>query len=142
MKKTVFFSGTFDILTAGHVRSFKFAKSQGDVLVVALNTDEIIAADKGREHIFPYRERKEILEALGCIDLVIPQTDIMAMPLLKTINPDVFVLNKEWEDRHREAIAWMEANGGKVVWCERYADVMCGTDARNRTVEVVRNATR
>lgn len=63
-------SGGFDPLHIGHVRMFKEAKKLGDKLIVILNNDNWIKVKKG--YIFmPQKERKEIIEAIGCVDKVV-----------------------------------------------------------------------
>lgn len=69
-KTLVAVSGGFDPIHIGHVRLFQEAKELGDKLVVILNNDHWLKAKKG--YVFmPAKERKEIIEALGCVDEVI-----------------------------------------------------------------------
>ncbi|MBZ1356473.1 MAG: adenylyltransferase/cytidyltransferase family protein [Candidatus Nealsonbacteria bacterium] len=63
-------SGGFDPIHVGHIRMFKEAKKFGDVLVVILNNDNWLKVKKGRAFM-PQDERKEILEAIGCVDKVV-----------------------------------------------------------------------
>ena len=64
--------GTFDLLHFGHIRLLQRAAALGDYLVVALSTDEFNAA-KGKEAFYDYATRKEMLEAVRYVDLVIPE---------------------------------------------------------------------
>lgn len=132
----VFFQGSFDILNAGHIRAFALAKSHGDVLVVGLNTDDLIRRDKKRDPILPYEQRKEILEAIKYIDLIIPCDQELALPYLQMLDADVFVLTEEWESRHRDSgIPWIVAKGGKVIYSPRWEDVLCSSDIRKKIIE-------
>lgn len=70
--KRVLTYGTFDLLHYGHIRLLKRAKALGDYLIVALSTDEFNAL-KGKKSYHPYKERKEMLEAIRYVDLVIPE---------------------------------------------------------------------
>lgn len=134
--KVGFFQGTFDILNAGHVRAFALAKSHCDVLVVGLNSDELVRRDKNREPILPYAQRKEIIQALKPVDLVIPCRYELAMPYLEMLSADVFVLTEEWKERHLDSgIAWIEAKGGKIVYSPRWEDIYCSSDIRRRVIE-------
>ena len=65
--------GTYDLLHFGHIRLLQRAASLGDYLVVALSTDEFNAI-KGKESFYPYSVRKEMLEAVRYVDLVIPES--------------------------------------------------------------------
>lgn len=66
--------GTFDLLHYGHIRILQRAKAQGDYLVVAVSTDEFNAI-KGKKAYHNYETRKQMLEAIRYVDLVIPEND-------------------------------------------------------------------
>lgn len=68
--KRILTYGTFDLLHIGHVRIIKRAKSLGDKLIVGLSSDEFNSL-KGKKAVYSYQERKEILESLEDVDLVI-----------------------------------------------------------------------
>ena len=62
-------TGGFDPLHIGHIRHFESAKRLGDILIVVLNTDKYLMKKKG--YVFmPFEERKEIIESIGCVDMV------------------------------------------------------------------------
>jgi len=134
--KVVFFQGSFDVINAGHVRAFALAKSHGDLLVVGLNTDELIERDKNRKVILPYSQRKEIIEGFASVDMVIPCDQELALPYLEMLDADVFVLTEEWKERHlTTGIAYIEAKGGEIVYSPRWADIMCSSDIRRKIIE-------
>lgn len=70
--KIVLTYGTFDLLHYGHIRLLKKARSLGDYLIVGLSTDEF-NEEKGKKSYYNYEIRKELLEALRYVDLVIPE---------------------------------------------------------------------
>ena len=70
--KRVLTYGTFDLLHYGHIRLLKRAKALGDYLIVALSTDEFNEI-KGKKAYHNYETRKEILEAIRYVDLIIPE---------------------------------------------------------------------
>jgi len=83
-------NGCFDVLHAGHVRYLEDARSRGDFLVVALNTDESVRALKGDGRpLLPLAERAEIVAALRCVDAVttFPERDLEKT--LRLLRPDV-----------------------------------------------------
>lgn len=89
-KTVVFTNGCFDILHVGHIRCLREAKSLGDALVVAVNSDESIAANKGLENLFyPQDERIEILEAIEYIDYLLLFSDKTVDSILLTLKPDI-----------------------------------------------------
>ncbi len=88
-------SGGFDPLHIGHVRMFQDAKKLGDTLIVILNNDHWLRYKKGFVFM-PQKERKEIIEALGCVDKVVYTThkkgtrDMSICESLLAIRPDIF----------------------------------------------------
>ena len=72
MKRVITY-GTFDLLHYGHINLLKRAKALGDYLVVALSTDEFNWNEKQKKCYFSYEKRKQLLEAIRYVDLVIPE---------------------------------------------------------------------
>ena len=72
MKRIITY-GTYDLLHYGHIKLLQRAKALGDYLIVGLSTDEFNWNEKHKKCYFTYEERKEMLEALRCVDLVIPE---------------------------------------------------------------------
>ena len=72
MKRVITY-GTFDLLHYGHINILRRAKALGDYLVVVLSTDEFNWNEKQKKCYFTYEERKNILEAIRYVDLVIPE---------------------------------------------------------------------
>lgn len=93
--------GTFDLLHYGHIRLLKRAKALGDYLIVALSTEEFNAL-KGKKTYYEYSIRKEMLEALRFVDLVIPEENWEQKKddVLK-YDVDVVVMGSDWKDSDR-----------------------------------------
>ena len=92
--------GTFDLLHYGHINLLKRAKAQGDYLVVALSTDEFNADKKGKKCYFSYNERKQLLESIRYVDLVIPENEWeQKVSDVKEYHIDVFVMGDDWEGK-------------------------------------------
>src|SRR3990172_2802550 len=71
-QRVVFTNGVFDLLHPGHIRYLQAARAEGDVLIVGVNSDRSVAANKGPSRpIMPVRERAEVLEALAAVDVVV-----------------------------------------------------------------------
>lgn len=97
MKKVLTY-GTFDLLHYGHVRLLKRAKALGDYLIVALSTEEFNAI-KGKNAYHNYKERKEMLEALRYVDLVIPEENWeQKINDVKEYKIDIVVMGSDWAE--------------------------------------------
>ena len=96
MKRVITY-GTFDLLHYGHINLLKRAKAQGDYLVVALSTDEFNWESKQKKSYFNYEKRKQLLEAIRYVDLVIPENNWeQKVTDVKLYHIDVFVIGDDW----------------------------------------------
>jgi D-beta-D-heptose 7-phosphate kinase/D-beta-D-heptose 1-phosphate adenosyltransferase len=112
----VFTNGCFDLLHVGHIRSLQKARSQGDCLVVGINSDSSVRRIKGPGRpIVPQKERAEVLAALACVDWVtiFPEPDPLA--LISLLVPDVLVKGADWKEGEIVGTDVVTAAGGKVV---------------------------
>lgn len=96
-KIIVFTNGCFDLLHAGHIALLQWAKQQGDILIVALNSDKSIQLFKSKSRpIIPEKERYIILKSIKYVDHVILFDDTTPLALLEKIRPNILVKgNKE-----------------------------------------------
>lgn len=93
--------GTFDLLHYGHIRLLKRAAELGDYLIVALSTDEFNAG-KGKTSFYSYGVRKEMLEAIRYVDLVIPEQNWeQKLDDVKEYDVDVVVMGGDWAGSDR-----------------------------------------
>ena len=93
--------GTFDLLHYGHIRLLRRAAQLGDYLVVALSTDEF-NADKGKESFYSYDVRREMLESIRYVDLVIPEYSWeQKVDDIKKYDIDVVVMGSDWAGSDR-----------------------------------------
>lgn len=99
--KRILTYGTFDLLHYGHIRLLKRAKALGDYLIVAISTDEFNAG-KGKKAYHDYETRKEMLEAVRYVDLVIPEkTWEQKVDDVLTYKVDVVVMGGDWKGSDR-----------------------------------------
>lgn len=99
--KRVLTYGTYDLLHYGHIRLLKRAKELGDYLIVAISTDEFNAG-KGKKAYHDYETRKEMLEAVRYVDLVIPEeTWEQKIDDVKNYKVDVVVMGSDWKDNEK-----------------------------------------
>ncbi len=94
--KRVLTYGTYDLLHYGHIRLLKRAKALGDYLIVALSTDEFNAV-KGKKAYHNYETRKEMLESIRYVDLVIPEKNWeQKINDVQEYKVDVVVMGSDW----------------------------------------------
>jgi D-beta-D-heptose 7-phosphate kinase/D-beta-D-heptose 1-phosphate adenosyltransferase len=115
-KRVVFTNGVFDLLHPGHIRYLAEARSFGDLLVVGVNSDRSVRANKGAHRpVTPEAERVEILEALACVDAVVVFDQPTPYDLIAEIQPDVLVKGADWAENAIVGRDIVEARGGRVV---------------------------
>ena len=94
--KKVITDGTFDLLHYGHINLLRRAKELGDYLIVGLSTDEFNGM-KGKTCFFSYEQRKQLLEAIRYVDLVIPEeTWEQKSSDVREFRVDTFVMGEDW----------------------------------------------
>ena len=112
----VFTNGVFDLLHPGHVRYLQHARQLGDALIVGLNSDRSVRANKGPERpITPEDERAEVLSALTCVDGVVVFDEETPHDLIAAVQPDVLVKGADWAADAIVGRDIVEARGGRVV---------------------------
>ncbi len=114
-EKVVFTNGCFDLLHIGHVRYLYEAKNQGDILIVALNSDSSVKKLKGNNRpIINESERAELLAALEMIDYIIIFEELTAKKLINNIKPDIYVKGGDYSKDSLTEWTTVEKNGGEV----------------------------
>ena len=119
MKRVITY-GTFDLLHYGHINLLRRAREQGDYLVVALSTDEFNWNEKQKKCYFTCEQRKQLLEAVRYVDLVIPEenweqkrTDV------HKYNIDTFVMGDDWAGK----FDFLQEEGVEVVYLPRTPEI-------------------
>ena len=114
-KQVVLANGCFDLLHAGHIATFEHAKAEGDVLIVAINSDDSIQRLKGPQRpIVTETYRAAMIAALEAVDLVVIFDETEVLPLVKELKPDVLV---KGQDREGDVVGqeFVEGYGGRVA---------------------------
>lgn len=118
--KIVFTNGCFDIFHAGHAHYLSEARSQGDILIVGINTDESIARLKGASRpINTLNERIEVLRALSAVDYIVPFGDELSddpIPVLEKVKPHVFVKGEAYENEEMPEMGLLQILGTQLVF--------------------------
>ena len=115
-KLVVFTNGVFDILHPGHVRYLAKARSHGDALIVAVNSDRSVRANKGPERpVHPEAERAEVVTALAAVDAAVIFDEDTPHLIIGAIQPDVLVKGADWPADQIVGRDIVEARGGVVI---------------------------
>lgn len=112
-------NGVFDILHVGHIRLLQHCKSLGDYLTVLVNTDDSAVRLKGANRpINPLHERVEVLQALECVDEVIPFGSAVEGDsprfMVAQLQPDIYVKGGDYKKEQLRTTPYVEAYGGRV----------------------------
>ena len=131
-RRVVFTNGCFDLLHVGHVTSLSEAASWGDLLIVAMNTDQSIRRLKGETRpVIGQSDRATMLTALECVDYVVPFDENTPLQLLHAIRPDVLVKGGSYSVDQVVGHEVVESYGG-VVAVTRLLEGMSTTDLLQR----------
>ncbi len=115
----VFTNGVFDLLHPGHLRYLADARELGDALIVAVNSDRSVRANKGPSRpINPEDERAELLLALECVDAAVIFDEDTPHQIVTRIQPDILVKGADWGPDNIVGRDIVEARGGRVVRIE------------------------
>ena len=115
-KRVVFTNGVFDLVHPGHIRYLRDSRALGDALIVAVNSDRSVRANKGPERpINPEHERAELLLGLGGVDAVVIFDEDTPYAIIRRIQPDVLVKGADWGPDEIVGRDVVEARGGRVV---------------------------
>jgi len=114
-KRIVFTNGCFDILHYGHVKYLEDAKSKGDFLVVAINSDSSIKKIKafGRPVIGQF-DRLKTVAALASVDFVVLFNQDNPLKLIKALKPDMLIKGSDWSKNKIIGADFVKTYGGKV----------------------------
>ncbi len=119
MKRVITY-GTFDLLHYGHINILRRARELGDYLIVGLSTDEFNWEEKGKRCYFTYEQRKQLLESIRYVDLVIPETCWEQKRAdVREYHADIFVIGDDW----RGKFDFLEEEGVQVVYLPRTPEI-------------------
>lgn len=135
MKKVITY-GTFDLLHYGHINLLRRAKEQGDYLIVALSTDEFNWNEKQKKCYFEYDKRKQLLEAIRYVDLVIPENGWeQKVSNVREFRVDKFVMGDDWAGKFDFVEEQTEA---EVIYLPRTPEI--STTQIKKDLEAKKNA--
>jgi len=115
-RTVVFTNGVFDLLHPGHVRYLSAARAEGDALIVGVNSDRSVRANKGPDRpVNPEAERAEVIAALAAVDAAVVFDEETPHAIISRLQPDVLVKGADWGADQIVGRDIVEARGGRVV---------------------------
>ncbi len=113
----VYTVGTFDLLHVGHLALLEYCKTLGGVVAVGVASDSVVNSYKPNVPIVPLEQRMEMLQALDCVDIVIPYHELEYVSGCKEVEADIFVVGEDWGDKpHNLAVeAYLKSKDKKIV---------------------------
>lgn len=125
-KTVVYTSGTFDMLHINHLKMIEYARALGDILIVGVNTDELVASYKSTP-IIPFEERISLMKAIKGPDIVIPQKSLDHTDKINKLHFDIFVVGDDWSGKYN----YLEKQGVQVVYFP-YGDGISSSNLKKR----------
>lgn len=117
--KIVLTNGCFDLLHVGHIRYLNEASKLGDILIVAVNSDQSVKKLKGSNRpLLPLEERMELLAALEAVDLVTSFSTETCRPVIKLVKPDIYVKGGDYSRETLPEWNTVKKYGGNVEFIE------------------------
>jgi D-beta-D-heptose 7-phosphate kinase/D-beta-D-heptose 1-phosphate adenosyltransferase len=114
-KKIVFTNGCFDLLHYGHVKYLQEAKKKGDILVVAVNSDNSVRKIKGNKRpIINEKDRLGLIAALESVDYVVLFKDVTPLEVIKKLKPEVIIKGADWSKFNIVGASLVLSYGGRV----------------------------
>jgi rfaE bifunctional protein nucleotidyltransferase chain/domain len=113
-RTVVFTNGVFDLIHPGHLRYLQHARTLGDALIVGLNSDRSVRANKGPSRpVIPEADRAEVIAAFGCVDAATIFDSETPHDLVQAVQPDILVKGADWAEDAIVGRDIVEARGGR-----------------------------
>lgn len=115
-KIIVYIPGCWDLLHVGHLNILQWAKALGDILIVGVESDELIEKEKGCAPIIKCAERVRMLEALKCVDAAVPFYAFAYDQIVGDLAASVFIIGTHHKgERFDKVEEFLRPRGGKVI---------------------------
>jgi len=113
----VYTVGTFDLLHVGHLALLEYCASLGGTVAVGVASDEVVKLYKPNIPAIPLEQRIKMLQALRCVDIVLPYHELDYIAVCKEVRADIFVIGEDWGKKpHNQGVEkYLKAQGKKIV---------------------------
>ena len=109
--------GTFDLLNVGHLALLEYCKTLGGNVIVGVASDRVVNSYKPNVPVVPLDQRREMLQALSCVDQVVPYFELEYVSACRDLSVDIFVVGEDWGDKphNLDVEAYLKSAGKKIV---------------------------
>jgi len=113
----VYTVGTFDLLHVGHLALLEYCASLGGTVAVGVASDEVVKLYKPNIPAIPLEQRIKMLQALRCVDIVLPYHELDYIAVCKEVRADIFVIGEDWGKKpHNQGVEkYLKTQGKKIV---------------------------
>ena len=113
----VYTVGTFDLLHVGHLALLQYCKTLGDIVIVGVASDGVVSSYKPNVPVIPLEQRIEMLQALRCVDIVIPYHELDYLTICHQVKADIFVIGEDWgrKPHNQDVEKYFDTQGKRVV---------------------------
>jgi glycerol-3-phosphate cytidylyltransferase len=113
----VYTVGTFDLLHVGHLALLNHCKTLGNIVAVGVASDEVVNLYKPNSPAIPFNQRIEMLQALGCVDIVRHYNELEYVSGCKEVDADIFVIGEDWgrNPHNLDVESYLKSNGKQIV---------------------------
>jgi len=131
----VYTVGTWDLLHVGHLAILQHCQSLGNRVAVGVASDEVVASYKLNVPVVPLEQRMEMLEALRCVDIVVPYYELNYKPACIELDVDIFVIGEDWGNApHNIEVESLLKSRGKSIVQVTYDPQTSSTKIKARTI--------
>jgi glycerol-3-phosphate cytidylyltransferase len=132
----VYTVGTFDLLHVGHLALLEYCATLGDKVAVGVASDEVVRLYKPKAPVIPLDQRIEMLQALRCVDIVLPYHELDYLSVCKQVKADIFVIGEDWGRKpHNHDVEKYFDTQGKKVFQIKYHPRTSSTKIKQNIVE-------
>lgn len=117
----VYTVGTFDLLHVGHLALLEYCATLGNMVAVGVASDEVVKLYKPNIPVIPLEQRIEMLQALRCVNIVLPYHELDYLTVCKEVKADIFVIGEDWGRKpHNQDVENYFNEEGKKVFQIQY----------------------